>query len=430
MSLVVKLYRLLNRIWYNRPSNLKKIKEANNNIEKRLKEKSSSGQKINILFVCHRPQLWSSFDSIFQYMVKDDSFKVTMVTIPNKKQIPGKGLRHEVYESEGAEEYFDDFPCEVIKGYDYEKKTWIDLKQFSPDYVFFQVPYDICRPKEYQSDIVSKYARICYINYGMPFMNGMVLDESTPEKYIRNSYFCFAESDDMQSYYANKSLENAIHKRKNVINTGYPKFDNADSLVGCESDSWQNHNDKLFRVMWTPRWNTEEENCTFFELKDYIIDYFENNNDCELLFRPHPQAFLEYIARGEMTEEEVADYKKRFEMLKNASIDNQKQYLPSFYSTDVLVSDESSIIPEYFLTGKPMIFTYKETHFLPYAKKMAEGFYWAKSWDEVNKYIEMLKNGNDPLKEKRQELIKEIFVLPEGGSGKLISEIIKEDFNR
>ena len=391
--------------------------------------KKQKNEKIHVVFVCHRGALWNSLKTVFEACNSDDAFKVTIVTIPNKKQLPKVGLCHEEYVTEGAEEYFRDYPCQVIQGYDYENKSLFDLKSLRPDYVFFQTAYDICRPPEYKSDVVSLYARLAYVHYGMPFMGGMIAEESFPKNFLANTYFHFAEFKEMQKYYVNRVPENAIHRHNNIVLTGYPKLDGVERYRGCESVSWKQPKEKgLFRVMWTPRWNTGEGNCTFFELKDSLPKYIAENEDMELLFRPHPQAFSEFISKGEMSEKEVEEYKAIFDENDHLGMDSQADYLPSFYSSDVLVTDESSIMPEYFLTGKPIVFTYKKTNLNEFATKLSKGFYWAKNIDEVKIHLENLKQGIDPLKEIRDELIRTEFYMPKEGSGFVIKELLKKDF--
>ena len=105
------------------------------------KSKLQSGEKITVVFVCHRAQIWSALKTVFEACNEDEQFETIIVTIPNKKQIPKLGLNHEEYVSEGAEEFYKDYPCRVIQGYDYKNKTWFDLETLNPDYVFFQTPY-------------------------------------------------------------------------------------------------------------------------------------------------------------------------------------------------------------------------------------------------------------------------------------------------
>lgn len=398
-------------------------------IELQRQIKNLKQEKINVVFVCHRASLWNSLKTVFEECNKDEKFEVTIVTIPNKRQIPKLGLNHEEYVSEGAEEFFEDYPCRVIQGYNYENHTWYDLKALKPDYLFFQTPYDICRPSAYKSDVVALYTKLGYVHYGMPFMGGMIAEESFPKNFLKNIYFHFAEFAEMQKYYIERVPENATHRHKNILLTGYPKLDGVEKYQGCESDLWLYPREQgYFRVMWTPRWSTGEGNCTFFDYKEKLPDYIRQTEKIELLFRPHPQAFSEFVEKGEMTKEQVEDYQKLFRESDRMSMDTGADYLKNFYSSDVLITDESSIMPEYFLTGKPVIFTYKETHLNSFAEKLSEGFYWVKDWEELEKTLKMLQSGKDPLLKKRQQLINSEFCIPEKGSGYMIKEILKKDF--
>ena len=114
---------------------------ANENIELRFKLKKVLNEKINIVFVCHRPAVWGSLKTVYEAMKQDSAFDVKIVTIPNKKQLPELGLAHEIYESEGAEEFWQG--DNVISGYNSKTQEWVDLRNLKPDYIFFQQPYNI-----------------------------------------------------------------------------------------------------------------------------------------------------------------------------------------------------------------------------------------------------------------------------------------------
>ena len=51
-------------------------------------------KRINIVFVCHRPNVWTSLKTVFEACNEDARFKVTIVAIPNKVQLPKLGLLH------------------------------------------------------------------------------------------------------------------------------------------------------------------------------------------------------------------------------------------------------------------------------------------------------------------------------------------------
>ena len=401
------------------------------NMELRRQIKILKNQKISIVFVCHRPAIWNYLKSIFEACNADDSFDVTILAIPNKKQLPDKGFNHEVYETEGAEEFFENFPCKVINGYDYELNKWIDLESLKPDYVFFQTPYNVCRAPVYNSKLVSAHTRICYFHYGFPMLREHSVIKEFAESFIQFSHLIFAETEFHKQHYITEILKhNKSFDISRIHLVGQTAFDDVEQYQNSESNLWKHSGHKKFRILRTPRWTTDENNCTFTEYKDFLFDYAEQN-DCDYIFRPHPQALLNYVIEGIMSEKDVSDMKLKYENSKNCTLDLQKAYLETLYSADVLVSDPSGIDFEYFITGKPLVYTEKSNDWAnDWAKKIiVEGSYRAKNKEELKNILDMLRAGNDPMYEQRQKIIKENFFFPkEKKVGVAIKEIIKQDF--
>jgi hypothetical protein len=400
------------------------------NIQLRLKIKKTANEKINVLFICHRPSIWVALKTVYEAMKTDDRFCVTIVVIPNKKQLPKFGLNHAVYESEGAESFWKG--KDVIQGYNYESQTWLNVKQLNPDYVFLQQPYNITKPDFLNSKIISRYAKLCYVPY-FTFLpnkiNNTVNDECNPMDFLDDLSFYFTQSK-AHFEYVSKRYDSINSKFTKIVLTGDPYFDNL-SEINKDESNW-NFPDKkeYFRLIWTPRWCTNEGNCSFFDYKDKLIDYCINNKDIDFIFRPHPQAFANWNATGELPEAQAAKYKEIYDTNENIKIDTRKDYLGTFYTSNCIISDISSIIPEYFLTGKPIIYCDKKGSINTFVKDKgyAAGFYWVQNWEDLEKTLDMLRSGKDPLREKRQELIKSEFYIPEKGAGYSIKEAIKNDF--
>jgi hypothetical protein len=398
-----------------------------NKIKKRIKYYFRKNKQISLVFLCNRPAVWGSLKTVLESCVKDNHFNVTFIAMPSKKQLPEIVFNHDIYESEGAENFFKNLPCKVINGYDYERKTWFDIKKLKPNYIFYQRPYNATIPPQYNSKVTSSYAKILYVPYFTNFIGGCVFESCYNHDFFRHTYQIFIDS-----IYSKKELDrwfSTLRKKPETIVTGYPKYDNIDKLKDIDSDNWNFPKTKnVKRVIWTPRWCTDEGNCHFFDYKDKLLDFVEKSNDIDFIFRPHPQAFLEWNATGELPEVEAEKYKEKYNILPNAKIDTQKEYLTTFYSSDIMISDMSSVVAEYFLTGKPIIYCHKKDCFNDFSRALSEGFYWVHNWEELEKTINMLKCGNDPLKEKRQEIIEREFYLPKQGAGFTIKELIKRDF--
>ena len=394
-------------------------------VQNRIAVKILQKKKINIVFVCHRPAVWGSLFSVYNALENDELFDVKIVAIPNKKEMPKLGFEHENYISEGAEDFWKTYGC--INGYDYETREWLDLRTLQPDYVFFQMPYNIVRVHQYKSYVVSKYAKLCYVHYASNFIGSGILEESTPMDFVQNvsMFFTQNEIDDKLIRGVLKKYGNNFTK---TFLTGFPRYDGLEKYKDAGSSLWNYpRSDNKFRIIWTPRWCTNEGNCNFFDYKDVLLEYCAEHPEIDFIFRPHPQAFIGLNATGELPEKEAALYKAEYDKHPNTKIDYSKKYLTTFYSSDCMITDISSIVAEYFLTGKPIVYCHKKDCFNEFSRKLSEGFYWVRNSAELERTLQMLKSGDDPLKAKRQELIKSEFRISKEGAGNTIAALIKKD---
>ena len=399
--------------------------EAELNKQKHI-QKFKDGKKINIVFVCHRPQVWNTLNSLFESCINDEDFNVTIVAIPIKKQILKIDFNHEIYETEGAEEYWKDFPCKVINGYDYQSHEWFDLRGLDPDYVFFQQPYNIAKCDLYKSWNVSRYATICYTSYYYTISSSDI-KECMPEDFIRNVSLCFLQNNLEYTCFNNKFDVNIYPATKRFL-VGCPRFDELSLYKNMKSNLWKLSKEKSFRVVWTPRWTTNENTCHFFDYKDKFVSYCNEHNDIDFVFRPHPQAKLNYAAENNFSIKDFENYVNIYKSSKNMNIDNSVDFIPLFYSADVLISDYSSVIPEFFLTGKPVIYCRKKNATCMIEGNWTSGLYFANNWNELESILENLRKGCDPLLEVRKRLIRTEFGISEKGAGVTIKDLIKKDY--
>ena len=90
----------------------------------KMKVKRLHGEKFHIVFVCHRPQNWLSFQSIYEAFMKDEDFTVTIVAIPYKISHGKETNTLDEYYDEGAYEFFSSFTCQVVNGYNKYTHEW------------------------------------------------------------------------------------------------------------------------------------------------------------------------------------------------------------------------------------------------------------------------------------------------------------------
>lgn len=393
---------------------------ACDNVDLRLKLKKQNHEKINVVFVCHRPAVWGSLHCVYDTLKADDRFQVTIVAIPNKKQLPGLQFSHEYYESEGAEEYWKDYGC--IDGYNYETGEWFDLKSLRPDYVFFQQPYNVTRCDLYKSGVVSKYARLAYVSYFPPMAFTEIYETCIPADFIRDLSFFFTQREDDHQYVVSE-FKKLTKGGCRIINTGYPKFEYMRKYTGGACDLWREG--KAFRAIWTPRWTTNEGNCHFFSFRDLFTELCARTPDLDFVFRPHPQAFQEWESLGQFTKEQREAYLKQIDEAENMHLDQSYDYLPLLYSSDCLISDKSSMIAEYLCTGKPVIYCTSDIE-EEIIGEMLRGLYVAHHWEDIEKYLKELMSGRDPLKQIRDEIARDYLGI-ERNPSEQIKEVLLSD---
>lgn len=393
------------------------------------KMKSINNKKINVVFVCHNCQIWGVLKTACKECIEDKKFNVKIIIIPGT--IIDLDQEHIKKETKKIQDFFIDYKCEIIQGYNYDSEEWLDLRSLEPDYLFFQVPYNSLRPPQYHSNVVSSYTSLCYVPYAYPLLGNTIEEEVYPRSFFQDLYCVFAHSQKGKEWLLKYFNDVEFFDKNSVEVVGSPRFDHLDRYKNTESNLWKyKGNNRKFRIIWTPYFSIREGLSNFFEYTDLFFKYARSNEDVEIMLRPHPLMWSEFVSTKEMSLEEVEQFKERWTSMHNMSIDESYDYYDKFFSSDVIVSDISSIFGPYFLTGNPLVYCRKNDSFNEEGKNLAKGFYVTCSWKEVESTLNMLKNGEDPLMEKRKKIIENNFYLPERGAGFKIKEFLKQDLNK
>ena len=224
-----------------------------------------------------------------------------------------------------------------------------------------------------------------------------------------------AESDSVQR------LNDYFKDRKthHFLNVGYPIFEHLLSL---------NHTDNGYSsVLWAPRWSYHpfRGGSHFFEYKELFESYRRNVN--HLTVRPHPLMWENFQKENLISKEEIKLVHDRWRVL-DIEEDTNPSFLPEFEKADILVSDPSSIIALYLLTGKPIVFCPKEPYnyneLSDLMKTIFPGLYIARSEEELISVLDMLtQRKDDPLKPIRNQIIEENFLYNYGATEHILDEL-------
>ncbi|HOE67621.1 MAG TPA: CDP-glycerol glycerophosphotransferase family protein [Candidatus Hydrogenedentes bacterium] len=376
---------------------------------------------IKVLFVCHEPALWPMYESIFDAMLGDPTFDPLVVAMPISNTIRAAGDDMFSFCKAGG--------IRAIQGYDPSKGSWLDPVSLMPDYLFMQTPYSFY-PPVWQADALAMHARLCYVPYATSIFQGEVDDILHPESYMRRMAYIFKESSLAKERFVRRFGTCSWFKPESVVVTGSPKLDFVKNALGTEAGGASGPGaEERVRILWTPRWRTEEGVCHFFEYKDYFVRLCRRHPRIDFVFRPHPLMFKNLLQTGELTPPLLEALVRTYETAPNMTLDVSADYRKALLSADILISDVSSLIWEYMPLDKPVIYTHRTHVFNEIGDQLAEGCYWASDEAELDSRIAQLMDGQDPLAGKRRAISQALYCFPPEGVGECVKNVLKVGFS-
>ncbi len=350
------------------------------------------------------PSAWDSYDALYRRIRNDpEHFRATLIATPYHHSTFGDNLFHDG----GMASCFEQLGYPYLKGRDDSTGEWLDLRRLEPDYVFYQVPYNEFYPEAFHSCMVSAYAMICYSPYyGVAHgfgNNGGIYPEDFFST-ITHWFICAKEELDEMTFFR-PSLFPFVSTRAHIV--GFLRHETWREFLSSHPPQKKGCG-KTF--LWTPRWETKGGICHFLLFQKALMNLVETHSDFHLILRPHPLMFQNLRQTGELPEREYLALRDWFDRHENAEIDDSGNYNETFLRADVLISDSSSMLANWACTGKPIIHTESKGHHLRFfGATLAPAFYQTHSLQELLDRILSFLRGEDPLVEKRAEVISSIF---------------------
>lgn len=393
-----------------------------------VKKQSHTGEKIKVVFIFQMPALWSKQSGIYEEMKKRENIEVTILSVP---EYDIRTKQHNLKENIAYEYAIENNIATAVNAL--EPGGWKCLRELHPDYVFYQRPYEEYLPEIYRAKEVCAYAKTCYVPYAYFLTTSGEMRLDYGRGFARNIYMNFVTSKDAERKVRDKFR--ITHKLgvKKVKYLGAPILEEIFKTKQNHNEIsvWKNWGCKQeqFKILWTPRWTMDEKigGSHYFDYDDNFLKLLKENEDMFLAFRPHPLAFANYIREGLMSESEIENLEQMYNKSHNMVIDHRAGYMDTFWASDLLVTDISSMAVEYFVTGKPIIMCDTKLSLSPLFEDLISCMYWAKNWSEVENIILNLKQGNDVLKSKREEAVQKLYE-ENSNSSKRIVEFIEKDF--
>ena len=381
---------------------------------KRIGINNRENEKIRVGFYCDGGQFWSTFSDLYDLMCRDSRFEPIIIAAPET-------FRNEIYHYD-AIDFLNEKELPYIKAYDNGK--WFKFKTLTLDYVFYNRHY-LSRQSKYSSfKEARKYSKICYIPYAICPQAGSVQNTLCGFGELRAFDFLFSENDIMTRIYTRyKNAYNDVITRIETV--GSPKFRYAVAHAKKEAG----HDKKYVQsVLYTPRWCFNEKTSSFFDLKEYFFNLVRDNENIEYIFRPHP--LMKQTVEDKFGSEFWEEFMKEFDKYENAYVDLNADYMESFSKASVLVSDLSTMMFEFSITEKPVIYMHKVSRFNDFGKAASKGYYYCCNEEEVDNTLRMLREGKDKFAELRAEVSRKLYYNEGVNPVEQICDILVEDHDK
>ena len=396
-------------------------------VKKKHKNRIHKNTKMRIVFIVQRTEVFNSVRTVFEAAAASNDCEVYLLPLPRCAN-ERKELFWDTYES--VVEFCRQLHGgTVIDTYNFETSKYFDLTEIMPDYIFLNVPYTYQYPDVYSMEHLASIAKVCYVPYGYATSN----EKKYPELYsglfyidlMKSVSFFFADGDASYSYCRKNSMWlSELLFGKRLYNIGYPRFDTID----VPKDRPQGNT-----ILWLPRWTAAKQMddgnlaSHFFDYHDSLLKYVNGQDHYRLVIRPHPLMFENYIRYGLMSEQDVLQFRETIEKREKLSLDETPSYEDSLNMADIMVADISSIIIEFFLRGKPVIYCGEKGDFSAKISYVTNTFYYVNGWEQLEKILDDLRAGIDPLKEDRRIAVEQ-FRAQSKNAGEKILEVLKKDY--
>lgn len=366
--------------------------------------------KIRVGFIVQMAEIWDKQEPVYREMSLRDDMEVVMLVVP-PYDFKNKKLTMDYQDN-----YFLNTYLEAREAIHPDGKV-VNVEDFNLDYVFFPRPYDIYLPKALRSTTLVKKMKCCYIPYGFTETDAFNELASDPS-FFRNIYVSFMDFGYMCDILCAKYRRTVKAGLRHFENLGYPSLEPYLKMRGEGMPQ---------TLMWTPRWTYDEKlgGSHFLEFKDCFLALKKEFSELGLIFRPHPLMFDELVSKGRMTQMEIEHFLSVLDEM-GIVYDVGKPIGEAIKKADILLTDSSSIMIMFFLTGKPIIYCKSQIIFNNFTNRMVECMYHVETDSEIMGYVAQLVSGKDPLAQDRIGWIESEFADYSGAAERIVDWIVDD----
>ena len=364
--------------------------------------------QVRAVFFAELGEKWDAMQSVYEYMRDDPRFDPVIVRTPVGRVVERNGKRKQ-------EIIYKDFlrPMGVPSlGYDQ-----YDIEEDCPELAFISQPYESCTLPQFWPENIAKHTRLVYLPYYLPDVPVAASVMSLAQLPVyRYAWKAVCATERQYRYYC----RHAANQGTNALLTGIPKTDAFVRLTQEPAqlpEVWRGLEGKTV-FLWNSWYDIAVSSMRFF---DELLSWFEEHKDFGLIWRPHP---MTNTVTKLYHPDRYAAYQKnlrRAEKAENIVIDRETSCNAAFSASDAMISDWSSLLPQYLLIDKPALWI--DSHAFQFTGEQFIESRWmerGETIEDIFAFMERIRNGEDRNAELRSTIRQRDLRLADGHCGERV----------
>lgn len=386
---------------------------------KKALRKLKKKDKINCVFFALFDSVWK-YDNVYRLMADHPRFEPIILVCP----IVNYGKENMILRMNEAYEFYKQKGYNVIKSYDEENDTYIDVKkELNPDIIFYTNPYGTLIDKRYFinnfRDVLTVYVPYSINNSSAFEANyNLILYNLLWRHYLPTNF------------HLDYSVRYARNKGVNSVVSGYPGIESLIDGHSYSCEDWKLNDKRIKKIIWAPHHTIEPVGIVYYSCFirycDFMLDMAIRYKDkAQFVFKPHPLLKNKlYLKWGKKKTDE---YYLKWESMPNTNL-NDGDYEDLFLSSDAMIHDSGSFISEYLYVNKPVMRTLNEVDesdkMNGFAMECIANHYLAYNENDIEQFIQNVINDIDPLKKQRTDFIENKLMPNSSPSQTIINDIL------
>jgi len=392
-------------------------------------------RRTRVLFLVHLVGIWDSYHALVAAMAGTDDFEPIVASIP--RQFRGS---ERLYGEDDVHRGLTERGVPHLRFAGDAADTLRLIKAIDPDVIFRQSQWDPDIPAELGTERLS-FAHTCLVPYETMNIVANVPDgrdsnTAVDSEYHRTAWLVFCANDMMLEM----AVRDGVRAGAQFRVVGHPKADH----LRAATPSWPipapgrrdpAGSPRPGRVVWSAH-HTIARGWTdfgaFHLMREEMLAWAGASVDTEFVFMPHPALLpLPDSDVSPISRPEFDAWMAAWAELPNTAVLSETEYGPTLAASDVMVTDGLSMLVEYQLFGKPLIFFEREGHrpFNEIGERVVEGAHTVRTVAEARELTRRFLAGEpDPLQGHQRTIARRL--LGTGDSVGRILDVLRREIAR